>query len=166
LHQRADLRGSECAYRFCRRDLRHPLHFVHEVVAHFSSDPPPSTQTVSLCTKRDYVRVSPLLGLVLHSTYSTPSDARYAEGSIRSHPGSSSTSLIVRDHGGQVLAYVYFGGSRGGARRPSAHPRRGLANRREHRQAAAGAAEATGLYRPTSAMTSTRHFAGLRSLTS
>jgi FecR protein len=64
-------------------DVRPPLHFVHEVVARFSSDPPPSTQTVSLCAKRDYVRVRPLLGLVLHSTYSTPSDARCVEGSMR-----------------------------------------------------------------------------------
>ena len=47
---------------------------------------------------------------------------------------------IVRDANGQALAYVYFEEEPGRERRPSAHPRRGAAHRRQHRQAA-GAVE-------------------------
>jgi len=48
---------------------------------------------------------------------------------------------IVRDTNGQALAYVYFEVEEPGRRAaaPPAHPRRGVAHRREHRQAAAGA---------------------------
>ena len=70
--------------------------------------------------------------------------------------------FIVRDHGGQALACVYFE-EEPGRGRAAAHLRRGVA----HRGESSAAAEATGLYRPHFRYDlNSRHFAGLRSLTS
>jgi hypothetical protein len=78
----------------------------------------------------------------------------------------SEACLIVRHHGGQALAYVYFRRSRGGARRLTYDEAwRIAANIGKLPQGAA--AEATGLYRPHFRYDlNSRHFAGLRSLTS
>jgi hypothetical protein len=64
--------------------------------------------------------------------------------------------FIVRDASGQALAYVYFEDEAG--RRAAAKlltKGRSAAHRRQHRQAVGAAEQATDLYRPTSAMTST-----------
>ena len=73
-----------------------------------------------------------------------------------SRGGARRPSCFIRDTNGQALAYAYFEdepGRRAAAKTP--HPRRGAAHRRQHRQAAGAAAQATDLYRPTSAITST-----------